>query len=841
LRTISANPRTRVLLLITALLALALVPAAASAAPKPAKLRFSSLTYRVNEPTSGTTTFSATVLRSGNTRVPASVNYTTQDGTATDGIDYTAASGPLTFAAGETRKTIAITILHNGITGPTSKSLSIKLSGGSPTAVPHGQDTATVTIFDTDGPGTIDFDSPTYSVVESAGFATITVTRASASNLVETVDYATTELAAGTGHATAGSDYTTTSGTLTFATGEMSKTFQVPIAGDSSFEGDETLQLALSNPKNLTTPDQPVLGPDTPATLTIVDDDVPTFAFHQSAYSVNEDVGNATVTVDRGGDTSIAAAVDYATSGGTAVAGTAPPADYQTTTGTLNFAAGETQASFQVPIILNGIANEPNKTIGLQLSLNGSTVSTALLSIIEADSGSTANSVQLSNTAYSVGEADGNATVTVQLSHPAAGTVTVNLATGNPSDDATAPDDYTSVNKTVTFNAGEQDEDVSIPIINDTDPESDESFTVKLTSPSGAVLGAPSSAKVTIADDDGAGSLGFSAQRYDANESSGHATITVRRQGGSAGAASVDYFTSDGGAHAPADYGDSHGTLNFADGETTKTFSIPITWDGLAEGDETVSIGLRNFDSDDDPSTVKVAVLHIADDGASGPVQFSAPNYDVLENAGAATITVNRSGGSLGGPVTVDYAGSDGTHGTLTFAPGEASHTFQVPVTDDNVHTGARTVNLSLANPGGGTSLGSQATATLRIGDDDPVSSSSKDLTAPKLKLTIKKNQKVSKLKRLVIKVRSNEAAKLAVKASLRKGKQLVRVAKGSKRVGQNKTVTIKLKLSQKSLAKVLAALKAPGAHGKAKIKVSVTGTDAAGNKRTISKTVVVK
>ena len=194
-------------------------------------------------------------------------------------------------------------------------------------------------------------------------------------------------------------------------------------------------------------------------------------------------------------------------------------------------------------------------------------------------------------------------------------------------------------------------------------------------------------------------------------------------------------------------------------------------------------------------------------------MQFDSPAYSVLENAGAATITVARSGGSLGGPVTVDYAGSDGTSGTLTFAPGEASRTFQVPVVNDNVHTGPRTVNLALGNPGGGTSLGSQATATLTIGDDDPVSSSSKDLTAPKLKITVKKNQKVGKLKRLVIKVRSNEAAKLAVTANLRKGKKLVRLVKASKRVGQNKTVTIKLKLNKKALAKLRRALAANAKH----------------------------
>jgi hypothetical protein len=819
----------RFISLVATLLAIALLPAAASAQPKLAKLRFSSFTYRVNEPTSGTAVVTATVLRSGNTGVAASVQYATQDGTATNGVDYTATSGTLNFAPNQTRATIAVAVLHNGVTGPASKNFSIKLSNGSPNAVPPGQSTATVTIFDTDGPGTIDFASPTYSVVESAGVATITVGRASASNLVETVDYTTTALPAGTGHATAGDDYTTTSGTLTFATGEMSKTFQVPVADDSSFEGDETLQLALSNPKNLTTPDQPVLGPNIPATLTIVDDDVPTFSFHSPTYLVNEDAGNATITVDRGGDTAIAATVDYSTSDGTAHAGT----DYTSTSGHVDFAAGQTQASFQVPITLNGVPNEPNKTINLQLSSNGQQVDSALLSIIEADPGTTNNSVQLSNTTYSVDEGAGTANVTVTLAHDPASDVTVHLATGN--DTATAGSDYTAIaDQTVTFHhGGSLSQDVPITILDDNVAEDDELFSVNLSSPStGVVLGAPSDATVTILDNDTAGTLDFSALRYDVQETDGHATITVHRTGGATGSASVDYFTADGTAHAAGDYTSAAGTLTFDPGVTTQTFDIPIAWDGLAEGDETVSIGLTNFDSDDDPGATKAAVLHIADDGASGPVQFSAANYNLLENAGQATITVNRSGGSLGGPVTVDYAGSDGTKGTLTFGPGEASRTFQVPVVDDNVHTGARTVNLSLSNPGGGTRLGNQATATLTIGDNDPVSAASQDKTPPKLKLTAKKLQKLT-ARKLVLKVRSNETAKLRVKG-LAKGKTVVT---GSKRVGAGKTVTIRLKLSAKALSKLRAAF----VNGKAKVTLVVTGTDAAGNKATVRKTITVR
>src|SRR5262249_36916776 len=71
--------------------------------------------------------------------------------------------------------------------------------------------------------------------------------------------------------ATAGSDYTATSGTLSFGIGETSKTFTVPITDDTLVEGNETVNLTLTSPTNGAT-----LGTQNTATLTIVDNDVAT-------------------------------------------------------------------------------------------------------------------------------------------------------------------------------------------------------------------------------------------------------------------------------------------------------------------------------------------------------------------------------------------------------------------------------------------------------------------------------------------------------------------------------------------------------------------------------------
>src|SRR5206468_2335890 len=100
------------------------------------------------------------------------------------------------------------------------------------------------------------------SVSESASGITLTVYRNNGSGGAASVDYATAS-----GTATAGSDFTSKSGTLSFADGEVSKTIVVPILEDTLFEGPESFTVTLSNPTNGTT-----VGAST-ATVTINDND----------------------------------------------------------------------------------------------------------------------------------------------------------------------------------------------------------------------------------------------------------------------------------------------------------------------------------------------------------------------------------------------------------------------------------------------------------------------------------------------------------------------------------------------------------------------------------------
>jgi CSLREA domain-containing protein len=112
-----------------------------------------------------------------------------------------------------------------------------------------------------------------------------------------------------------------------------------------------------------------------------------------------------------------------------------------------------------------------------------------------------------------------------------------------------------------------------------------------------------------------------------------------------------------------------------------------------------------------------------------GSLQFSASTYSVNEGAGTATITVTRTGGT-GGTVSVQAATTGGsatpgsdyglTVATLTFAPGQSTATFTVPIVDDNTYDPGETIGLTLSNPSGGATLGSPSTATVTIVENDP-------------------------------------------------------------------------------------------------------------------------
>ena len=144
---------------------------------------------------------------------------------------------------------------------------------------------------------------------ENAANATFTVTLSGTSTVDATVAYATSN-----GTATAGSDYTATSGTLTISAGLLQEHLMSQFLADTLDENNETATITLSNASNASIS-------DSTATLTITDDDAAPSLSIADVTAGNENAANHTFTVSLSAASGKDITVDYATSNGTATAG----------------------------------------------------------------------------------------------------------------------------------------------------------------------------------------------------------------------------------------------------------------------------------------------------------------------------------------------------------------------------------------------------------------------------------------------------------------------------------------------------------------------------------------
>jgi hypothetical protein len=297
--------------------------------------------------------------------------------------------------------------------------------------------------------------------------ATFTVTLSAASASTVTVNYASAN-----GSATAGSDYTAASGTLTFNAGITTQTFSVAVNGDSTVEPNENFVVNLSSPSGATIGDGQGIG-------TITNDDVPPPPAISASPSSTAGGGIVSVAVTNGPGN----ALDWVVlrSGGV-------NRDWWYLNGTKTApSSGLNSAGFNVTMPLNSGTYEfrllENDGPNVLATSNSVTVeglpslSINDVSVTEGSSGTT------------------NATFTVSLSASSAFMVTVSYASANGT--AAAGSDYTAASGTLTFNPGTTTQTFSVSVIGDSTAEPNENFVVNLSSPAGA----------TIADGQGIGTI----------------------------------------------------------------------------------------------------------------------------------------------------------------------------------------------------------------------------------------------------------------------------------------------------------------------------------------------
>jgi hypothetical protein len=511
------------------------------------------------------------------------VDYATSDVTATAPGDYSTTSGTLTFDPGQTVKTIVVDVQGDALNEAT-ETYHVTLSN--PVGVTITRATGTGTIADDDpvpGLGVADLSVAEGDVATTV--ASITVSLASPSGLPVTVDYVTAE-----GSADA-SDFVGVSGTLSFLPGELTKSVDVEISGDRTYETDEVFSFTLSNPAN-------ALLTGAAATVTIVNDDLVPQVTIDDADAIEGDAGTtaATFTVSLSNPSALPVTVDHATVDATATS----PADYVPAGGTLTFAPGETSHAVDVQV-LGDTTYEQDETFTVHLSnASGSAIADAEgVGTISNDDVAPGLGVS----AVSVPEGDAGDTVaafTVTLDAPSELPVSVDAVTADGS--AVQPSDYEPVSTSVTFAPGQVTETVDVTVHGDTVVEPDETFTLQLSNATDAIIGVDTGNGTIVNDDIAApappvqptASLGDASALEGEPGSTTALTFPVTLSDVSSDGVTIVYRTVAGSATEGIDYEGLTGSVRIPAGQVAASIQVTVIGDGRVEADETFSLEITD-------------------------------------------------------------------------------------------------------------------------------------------------------------------------------------------------------------------------------------------------------
>lgn len=417
-----------------------------------------------------------------------SVAYTTSDGTAVAGTDYSTTSGVLTFVpGGTTEQSVLVPIIDNTSFGA-NRELEFQIV--SATNARLGDATAIGRIID-DDPPPVAVGSPSAS--ENAGQLGFVLTLAANPNFPVTVDYETVD-----GTARAPARYTSTTGSLLFVPGgPMSQTVAVPIVNDAIYNESSP----FNRQSFVLRVQQPANGYTAEGTGTIVDDDPsPTFVSIGSA-SIREGDGstrvvNLSVTLSKPSSQTV-------TVGYRAVTGTASAADFRNIVGIATFNPGQVYKNVSVRVV-GELLDESDETFVMRLTnaTNAQLWNTdGVVTIVDDDPATSSVQMEVSDAQLVEGSDRRTSTLkfTVTLNRPSGGSVSVRYSTV-PGSASTA--DYRPKTNVIQFTGSQVSKVVSIVIVNDSLPEVDETFTVVLSALNGPATITKSTGVGTIVNDD---------------------------------------------------------------------------------------------------------------------------------------------------------------------------------------------------------------------------------------------------------------------------------------------------------------------------------------------------
>ncbi len=570
---------------------------------------------------------------------------------ATEGKDYAIPQGVMKIHAGTTTGILEVPIINDPFTEPT-ETFEVRLLNVMGTVL--DPDVATVSIEDDDIYRLSVEDASAYESDQILTFmVTINPPHPSETVLVE---YETMD-----GTALANMDYVSQRQVLQLPPNTMSRQVSIRLVDDEEKEQVETFSLRLLAHEY-------AVVVEAEATGTIIDDDAPPQVNITRSVQIDEHQGPAhfKVTLSHG-LSEHETEVYFMVAEGTA----SELLDYMVLTQSpLIFAPGKTETFIEVDIV-DDILYEGDETFQIQLTniVNGLPgQSDAQCTIVDNET-----PVTVSIQDVEVSESEPEAVFVVGLSGQSNQPLTFTYTTEDQS--AKAGQDYEAVRGEIMFALGELFKDISVPILDDQDPEPPETFRLLL---SGGDL-SDMEVQGRIKDDDGPLTVSIHGER--ASEADGSLMLPVRLNLPSSQLVTVQFASSDVTAIKGSDYVSSRGIVIFEPGSTDGKIHIQIIEDSEEEPVETFQVMLskeRHVMIDESIGTGTI----LDNDGISS---LSLQSVTVFR--GAAIFEMNLSRPSIL-PVLVSYATEDGTAyagedyepvaGQVTFAPGEVSKTIEV-------------------------------------------------------------------------------------------------------------------------------------------------------------------
>ena len=684
------------------------------------------------------------------------VQYATENGVdrvhhntiAQSGRDFTAASGTLSFAPGETRKTVRVSTTSDSVYERNEK-FRLRLSNPTNAHLEY-YSWARGTIIDDDPPPTVSVSDASATEGDKIEF------KVSLSAPTERSVYVNLKPEVGPGDTATLFDFDDSEWELGMGgDGRAPRplTVRVITADDDIDEEDETFTVRLSNPRGAT------LG-DATATGTIIDDDdatttgviidgketrpwpgeLPTVGFWSDPNVAAGGRMRFDVTLSKPSDQKVS--VQYRTSSGTAQSET----DFTPAAGLLVFQPGAMFKEVYVRTTRRVRLDEGNETFTLTLSNPTNATlgdATATGTITEADTdvdGSPFVAVKASTDAV-----EGQpVTFTVRLSAPSEQTVTVRY---QPREipclggcaSATSGVDYVAMSGTLTFAPHQTEKTVSVPTTDDGEHEVTEYLYLKLSNPTNAVLRTRRSSiderrvDARILDNDAPPVASFALQASSAQEDSGTHDVTINLSPAPTYPITLYYWVDFEISTATrlSDYSPGPGKVSVPSGATTATIPVTIRDDDVDDSGETIvlilttprrySVGYTVGESSTHTVTIQDHVTP-----ATPEVSISA-GAGVTEGA-SATFTLTASpapAAALPVDVTVTESGGYATAGTRRVTvPTGGTATFTVATVDDGTDEPDGSVTATLAAGSGYTVSSSRGTATVAVTDnDDPAPS----------------------------------------------------------------------------------------------------------------------